>query len=132
MNKKLIFCISVVFITGFLSAQTLTIRVENIEIEKGNLMIGIFSDEENFPDNYFRGESIPTSYSVLIIRFENLPFGQYSVSVYQDANNNGKLDTNIFGIPTERYGFSNDIRRPDFRRSMFDFNGDMTITIRIR
>jgi uncharacterized protein (DUF2141 family) len=45
--------------------------------------------------------------------------GEYSVAVIHDENNNGKLDTNIFGIPTEAYGFSNNIR-PKFRAANWD------------
>jgi uncharacterized protein (DUF2141 family) len=34
-----------------------------------------------------------------------------AISVYHDKNDNGKLDKNSFGLPTERYGFSNDPAR---------------------
>ncbi|WP_114394697.1 DUF2141 domain-containing protein [Oleisolibacter albus] len=37
-----------------------------------------------------------------------LPPGRYAVRVFQDLNANGTLDTNLLGIPTEPFGFSND------------------------
>jgi uncharacterized protein (DUF2141 family) len=37
----------------------------------------------------------------------SLPAGQYVFSIYQDSNGNGKLDTNLIGIPREKFGFSN-------------------------
>ncbi|MCP4022677.1 MAG: DUF2141 domain-containing protein, partial [Desulfobacteraceae bacterium] len=36
-----------------------------------------------------------------------LPYGEYAVQVFHDENSNTKLDKRIFGIPIERYGFSN-------------------------
>jgi uncharacterized protein (DUF2141 family) len=54
------------------------------------------------------------------------------VSVYQDSNNNGQLDKNIFGIPKEKYGFSNNAGRPDYRKCVFDFDTDMTVTISLK
>jgi uncharacterized protein (DUF2141 family) len=118
--------------TGFLTAETLTIRVENVDIGKGHLMAGIFNDERTFPDNYFRGEKTAVSERTMIITIANLPKGQYAVSVYQDSNDNEQLDKNIFGIPGEKYGFSNNSNRPDYKRCLFEFNGDMTITIQLR
>jgi uncharacterized protein (DUF2141 family) len=40
--------------------------------------------------------------------FPGLKPGRYAVAVYHDENDNGELDTNLLGIPTEGYGFSND------------------------
>ncbi len=37
-----------------------------------------------------------------------LPPGKYAVRVFQDLNDNGKVDTNLLGVPTEPFGFSND------------------------
>jgi len=68
----------------------------------------------------------------MTVVFHDLPVGQYAVSVFQDGNDNGRLDTNIFGIPRERFGFSNGVRRPNFHASLFGFDGDMSITIRIK
>ena len=42
--------------------------------------------------------------------FEDLPFGEYAVRAFHDANANEKLDTNFLGVPKESYGFSNDAR----------------------
>ena len=43
-----------------------------------------------------------------------VPIGElpesFAVAVFHDENENGELDRNRFGIPTERYGFSNNAR----------------------
>ena len=41
---------------------------------------------------------------------EDLPYSQYAVKVFHDENTNSELDTNFLGIPTEDYGFSNNVR----------------------
>lgn len=41
------------------------------------------------------------------IVFDNVPFGEYAVSVHHDENSNGKMDRNFLGMPSEKYGFSN-------------------------
>jgi len=132
MLKKQLLLILLILCIGKLSAQTLTVRVENADIGRGYLMIGIFNDEINFPDSYFVGERVSVSDEIVIVTFNDLPIGRYAVSVYQDSNNNRQLDRGIFGIPKEKYGFSNGTRRPNFNDSSFDFSGNMTIAIRIR
>jgi uncharacterized protein (DUF2141 family) len=49
---------------------------------------------------------------------------------------NGKLDTNVLGIPTEGYGFSNDawawFGAPSFKAASFTYDGrnlDMTLSL---
>jgi uncharacterized protein (DUF2141 family) len=132
LKKYCLFLLLLIMGMGHLFAQTLTVRIENAIVGQGYLMVGVFNDERSFPDSYFRGERIPVTDKTMIVTFDNLPMGQYAVSVFQDNNGNGQLDTNIFGIPRERYGFSNDARRPDFQKSLFYFNDNMTIVIRIR
>lgn len=55
------------------------------------------------PDMAF--EYIPTGTT---IRQElNVPAGECSINIYQDMNNNGKLDAGFLGIPKEPVGVSN-------------------------
>jgi uncharacterized protein (DUF2141 family) len=52
--------------------------------------------------------------------FRNVPAGPIAVAVYQDVNGDGQLNRNLLGIPSEPYGFSNDVGRiaiPTFERA---------------
>jgi len=131
-KKKIVFVFLLLVSIGFISAQNLTVRIENAVIGRGYLMIAVNNNEADFPNTGFRVLRIAVTDQVMVVVFSNLPMGQYAVSVYQDANDNGKLDTNIFGIPTEKYGFSNGIRMPNWNKCVFDFNGDKTITIQLK
>jgi uncharacterized protein (DUF2141 family) len=69
--------------------------------------------------------------------FEDIPPGRYALAVVHDENMNGKLDTNAFGIPTEGYGFSNDVTgvfgAPAFSAASFAYDGrPLALTIRLR
>ena len=68
--------------------------------------------------------------------FENISSGTYALAVIHDQNMNGKLDTNIFGIPTEGYGFSNGakalLHAPSFSAASFHYDGgSLDLTIRL-
>lgn len=58
-----------------------------------------------------RSASLPIEHGQGKVRFGGLAAGTYGISVFHDANANGKLDT-FLGIPKEGYGFS---RNPPFR-----------------
>lgn len=57
--------------------------------------------------------------------------GPYAVGVYQDENNNGQLDTGIFGIPVEPMGVSNNVRPllgpPSFNDARFVHTGGQRV-----
>ena len=61
----------------------------------------------------------------------NVAAGRYAIQVMHDRNANGKLDTNIVGIPTEPYGFSNDAAAnfgpPDFADAAFQVGVAATV-----
>ncbi len=51
--------------------------------------------------------------------FTDVKPGTYAISAFHDENKNGKLDTNLVGMPTEDYGASRDARQP-FSAPRFD------------
>jgi len=59
--------------------------------------------------------------------FKKIPAGTYGLSAFHDQNNNGKLDTNLLGMPTEDYCASNNARGvlgpPSFGDAKFDYRG---------
>ena len=71
--------------------------------------------------------------TVLVLR--DVPPGRYGVSVMHDRNANGKLDSNIVGIPTEPYGAIRHARGrmgpPAFEDAAVDVQGDTALTIHL-
>jgi uncharacterized protein (DUF2141 family) len=93
------------------SQHEIVVTISNLKNEKGKLMATLFNSAEGFPST--PSKAIQAQIIELknnrngVIRFKNLPPGNYAVSVFHDENNNDKLDTGTFGIPKEGYGFSN-------------------------
>jgi len=118
-------------------AATLTVQISNIEDLKGTLYVGIFKNGGDFPDDDYRVEGMlqkvsAETESVTI----NLPEGTYAVSVFHDVNENGELDTNFLGIPTEPYCFSQNYRpklsAPDFKDCAFQMGvSDQRMTLEL-
>ena len=95
----------------------LGISFTNIQEAKGSLYIGIYDSEAAFmKEEMVRFKKIMPVKAAGIFNLDvsDLQPGIYAISCFHDLNNNGKLDTNLFGIPTEPYGFSNNAR-PKFR-----------------
>ena len=89
----------------------LVLHITGFGSDQGKAMVAIVNSEKNF-------DSDGPPYLAMILPIRNqeatqtvtLPLGEYAVKVYHDANENGQLDTLIFGIPKEKYGFSNNAR----------------------
>ncbi len=99
--------------------------VSNIRLEqKGNLRIGIFK-KEGFPtaSKAIYGKIIAVDKSKMEVNFTDIEPNTYGIAVVQDQDKNGKLSTNLVGIPTEPYGFSNNkfgtFGPPDFNEISF-------------
>ena len=94
------------------SSQTNNVRkiileIHNVTLNSGTLHVSISLNEASYrsrrPDLTF--EFTPISN---VVRQEiNLPIGECAINIYQDINNNGQLDTGLFGIPKEPVGISN-------------------------
>ena len=63
----------------------------------------------------------PARIGTLRFVVSDLPAGRYAVNAFHDENNNGELDTNLVGIPSEGYGFANNpsttFGPPDFEEA---------------
>jgi uncharacterized protein (DUF2141 family) len=61
----------------------------------------------------------------LTLKFMDIPFGEYAIAVFQDKNQNLKIDKNLIGYPTEPFGFSKNFK-PKFSEPEFE---DCNVTI---
>ena len=99
------------------SGIELQLSFSNIETQKGSIYVAVYNEPTAFLDTekVLAKKIVPVrSTGTLDITIPELPAGAYAISCFHDLNDNGMLDTNAFGIPTEPYGFSNNAR-PGFR-----------------
>jgi uncharacterized protein (DUF2141 family) len=91
----------------------LYLEVKGIEKIQGKIMVAVYSDSENFPKTgkSFKNYSFAVNSKAMTLKLDGLNEGKpCAIAVYQDENDNEKLDENMFGMPTEKYGFSNNAR----------------------
>lgn len=119
-----------------LFAQNLTIEVRDIEEPQGQLYVAIYHSKETFLKKPLAAFRVDVKEKVLSIPCQGLPAGTYAISLFQDENGNRKLDTGIFGIPKEKYGFSNDAEGvmgpPSYDKCRFTFAGDTTMVVHLK
>ncbi len=111
--KNLTLIISFLLIVYSSSAQEdceLRVKVENIAKMKGSIKIAIFNHADNFLSKEIAKDHKLIESNTIDFSFTGLEAGIYAISIFQDENENGKLDTNFMGIPTEPYGFSNNAK----------------------
>src|ERR1700722_13990923 len=124
----LLFCFSA-------AASDLRVTIKGVDSSSGTLMIGLYDSEDHFHKAIANAgkvgllndrsrlvgiamRAIAGSQSVV---FTDLKPGTYAIIAFHDVNDNGKLDENWLGKPTEGYGFSNNaegfLSAPSFKNA---------------
>lgn len=113
-------------------AQTFNLKVSNVK-NTAILRIAFYKKENKFPDEgkfAFAKEFKPTKTGEITLMFTDIPVGEYALAIYQDSNNNKKLDTNMVGYPKEPFGFSQNIKprfsAPAYEECKITFNASNT------
>lgn len=89
-------------------AADLSIRVDGVRRAQGVVRVALFDSADRFLKRPLQAESAPAVEGSTTLEIKDLAAGDYALAVYHDANDNGKLDQNMMGIPVEATGFSND------------------------
>jgi len=91
----------------FANDYQITIEITGVTINGGNVIIAIYSNENDYRRDIPLRTINLNSQNVVVSDITALPEGYYLFAVYQDTNNNNRLDTNLFGFPKEPAGLSN-------------------------
>lgn len=119
------------------NAHELILKVDKITKPKGVMMIAVYNSADGYNSNTstFSGEKVAITQNTLSVNLGDVPAGDYAIKLYQDENENGEIDKNILGIPTEGYGFSNNsgsMGQPSFEKAKFSVAGKTLITIHLQ
>jgi len=87
-------------------AAQLNITLAEVTKSVGNIRIAVYSSEFDFATKPLHAISVPATTGQMEFNVAELPAGNYSVMLFQDINGNGKLDSNLLGIPREPWGGS--------------------------
>ncbi len=128
--------LALALISGPALAGTLEVTVENVKSTAGQMRIAVYNSAESYQKKPFWMAQIPVTSPVTRFTIPDLAAGQYAVTLFQDRNEDGKVDANLFGVPTEPCGFSNNPRNlmgpASWEQTRIDYNGAaMTLAIRL-
>lgn len=116
------------------SEQKLHLVVDGIETIGGHLYVAIYT-KNDYMKKAQMGFKVDVTDSTMEFDVDGLKSGTYAIALFQDLNGNSKLDTGIFGIPTEKYGFSNNAKgfmgSPSFKKAKFSFPKNKTVRINV-
>ena len=88
-------------------AADLSIRVDGARGAQGAIRVALFDSADHFLKRALQSASAPARDGATTLEIKDLAPGQYAIAAYHDANDNGKMDRNMMGIPLEATGFSN-------------------------
>lgn len=119
------------------STNYIKVTITNIQIDKGQIRLGLFKDEATFPvtGKQYKGYVFDVKNKKASIEIHHIPHGKYAIGVLHDVNSNQIMDKNFMGYPLEPYGFSNDARAtfsaPSFEAASFKHDGSTNLTIKV-
>jgi uncharacterized protein (DUF2141 family) len=111
-----------------IESGNLIIKIIGFNSEEGKCWFGLDNAEEIYEseDTVFIGKILPIVNGEVNLTIDSLAYGNYAIKVFYDENNNGELDTNFLGIPSEDYGYSNNasgwLGPPNWDDAKFSFN----------
>jgi len=106
-RKALFFILFCVTVNIYADNIQVTLEINGITVNGGLLYVAVYSNENDYKNEKAFINFTLQPASVRITHSLELPAGDYVISIFQDTNNDGKLNTGLFGIPTEPVGKTN-------------------------
>jgi uncharacterized protein (DUF2141 family) len=120
---------------GFAQNNALTVTITGIQNNSGKLMAEVYNSKGKFLKSAYKTTSTSIKSNTATVIFSDLPKSEYTVMVYHDENNNGKLDKNFIGMPKEPVACSNNAKGfmgpPKYEAAKFSLVTDSKITIKM-
>ncbi len=124
------------FLSGGVFADTLSMKIDNIQDDNGTIMISI-GDATAFDRKGPNALQIilPARVGSVSFTTDALPAGTWAARILHDENGNNEMDSNMVGMPKEPWGMSNNARGnfgpPKFEDARFELKGDTALVIKV-
>ena len=107
-RKLFLLCVSL-FAVKTLFAENINtiIEINGVTINGGLVYVSVYSNENDYKDEKAFTSFILQSIKTTLTHSLDLPSGEYVVSVFQDLNGDGEVNSGLFGIPSEPVGKTN-------------------------
>jgi uncharacterized protein (DUF2141 family) len=131
------FLILIMLASCWTEPPVLNVEITGIKDIQGKIMVAVYDSGEEFLGHNAVASAILEVTGETVRGGVEIPYGTYGISVFHDLDSNGELNTNLFGIPKEPIGFSNNSQGtfgpPSFKAASFDFSLDkQTMKIEIQ
>lgn len=95
------------------SGGQVVVDIVGLHSDRGRVLAALYRGEAGFPSQiqkaFARKVAVSKGGKVRLV-FENVPAGNFAVSMIHDENANNALDTNFVGMPKEGWGTSRDAK----------------------
>ncbi len=134
-------CLSAVLLVSAVvpaQAADLTVTLRDVRTQTGVIKVAVVDSQAGWDGQAkpVQADGAAPSGDTATFVFKDLAPGAYAVLVTHDENGNGKLDSNMIGMPVEAYGFSNNprvMRKPTWDEARIDIGAqDTAIDIALR
>jgi uncharacterized protein (DUF2141 family) len=115
-----------VILLSSIGQQTLDIKVANIKINTGKIIVEIYHNKSSWLKTPYKKVVLSTDQEAQIASFD-VPYGKYAITIYQDLNENSEADMNFLSIPKEPIGFGNNYKpfgEPKYESCTIEFNAN--------
>ena len=107
-------CLATLLVAAVLPAHAadLTVVLRDVRAQTGVIKVAVVDSQAGWDGQAkpVQADGAPPRGDTATFVFKGLAPGAYAVLVTHDENGNGKLDSNMIGMPVEAYGFSNNPR----------------------
>ena len=124
-------------VTSSFAQSRVEVTIANMDQKRGGTVrVALFENSESFQKKPLKAIEVKVNDAETTLYFDLPTNGEFAISVYQDTNDNKKLDSNFMGIPNEPYGFSNDAMGtfgpPSFEKAKFKVDGNAKVLINLK
>ncbi len=127
-NFKLTFVFALMAMAAT-AQHNIQVNITNLKNNDGVVLVELTNSNQEIVEQ----QSVEITNNKCTLTFENVAAGTYAIRYYHDENKNNELDTGLFGIPEEGYGFSNNatgfMGPPDFEDQLFKLEKDLEMTL---
>lgn len=115
----------------------IVVELSGMHSDRGRMRCFLFASSEGYPTRPARARARVivgiTAARTARCTFGDVPPGDYAIAVHHDEDDDGEMDTGIFGIPTEGTGASNDARGsfgpPSFASARFRHGSERDVQV---
>ncbi|MDH5394309.1 MAG: DUF2141 domain-containing protein [Gammaproteobacteria bacterium] len=90
----------------------LSVKVKGLRSSNGTVRVSLYNSEESYSNHLkpFKAAVLAITDQQCEWQLQDLEPGDYAIKLFHDVNGNAELDSSVFGVPKEPYGFSNNAR----------------------